>query len=222
MDRYKYKKTYHLPFTQTVTSDDKMIDIKAFSDRIKGREIVITEKMDGENTTLYSDGYVHARSIDSTSHPSRSWVKQYWGSRCRHLPENWRVCGENLFARHSIEYNKLPSYFMAFSIFDENNMRLPWNDFVDWCVALGILTVPVLYRGICDDNWLELAKSKYERIVNNCGGEGIVLTVTDTFHYDEHSLWMAKAVRADHVQTDDHWMNKAVVPNKLMDGAHRI
>lgn len=36
--------------------------------------VVITEKMDGENTTLYRDG-LHARSLDSRHHPSRNWVK---------------------------------------------------------------------------------------------------------------------------------------------------
>ena len=31
--------------------------------------------MDGENSTIYPDGYTHARSIDSAHHPSRSHLK---------------------------------------------------------------------------------------------------------------------------------------------------
>ncbi|MEL7307213.1 MAG: RNA ligase family protein, partial [Pseudomonadota bacterium] len=38
------------------------------------------------------------------------------------------MCGENLYARHSISYNNLPSYFMAFSVWNELNQCLSWQD----------------------------------------------------------------------------------------------
>jgi hypothetical protein len=30
------------------------------------------------------------------------------------LPNNWRLCGENLFAMHSIYYQELKTYFIYF------------------------------------------------------------------------------------------------------------
>lgn len=43
---YKYPRTYHLPFSETITEDDKRLkDTKQF----ENMNVVITEKMKGEN-----------------------------------------------------------------------------------------------------------------------------------------------------------------------------
>lgn len=69
--RTKYPRTAHLPWSPGATSDDiYQGNLSPFA----GKQVVVTEKMDGENTTLYRD-FVHARSIDSRFHPSRTWVK---------------------------------------------------------------------------------------------------------------------------------------------------
>ena len=66
----KYPSTPHLPFSQGLQRDDTRIQsLNSF----EGREIVVTEKLDGENTSMYAD-HIHARSIDSRHHPSRDWV----------------------------------------------------------------------------------------------------------------------------------------------------
>lgn len=71
MEQYfKYPRTLHLPWSLGSTSDDKfMSNVEHFN----GKRIIITEKMDGENTNMYSDK-IHARSIDSNHHDSRNWV----------------------------------------------------------------------------------------------------------------------------------------------------
>jgi hypothetical protein len=69
----KYPRTYHLPWSPGQTRDDRVIES---TDIFKGKEVVVTIKMDGENTTMYHD-YIHARSIDSGSHPSRTWIKNF-------------------------------------------------------------------------------------------------------------------------------------------------
>ena len=111
MERYKYPKTPHLSYsTVTDRTDKKLSDESNFT----GKTVAVALKMDGENTTIYSDGFVHARSINSAAHQSRSWVKAY--AQTLQLPEEFRICGENMWARHTIEYNDLKSYFLAFSI----------------------------------------------------------------------------------------------------------
>ena len=59
-ERIKYPRTYHLPFSEGVQSDDKLL--KNFNS-LKDKEVVATLKMDGENTTLYHDNYMHTRRL---------------------------------------------------------------------------------------------------------------------------------------------------------------
>ena len=95
------------------------------------------------NCTMYSDGSP-ARSIDSRHHPSRDWLKSLQGRVGHLIPAGWRVCGENMYALHSLGYDKLPSYFLVFSIWNEKNECLSWDDTVEWCELLGLTHVPVL------------------------------------------------------------------------------
>ena len=149
-DRVKYPRTPHLPWSPGGTSDDSyLVDTKHF----EGKEVIVTEKMDGENTTLYNDG-MHARSIDSRHHPSRDWVKAFHSVFAREIPVGWRVCGENVYAKHSIEYDALPSYFLLFSVWNEKNESLSWDQTVEWASLLGVETVPELWRGIWDSTAL--------------------------------------------------------------------
>ena len=49
MNKIKYPKTLHLPWSQGVNSDDRVMkDLSGF----EGHPVVITEKMEGENTTM--------------------------------------------------------------------------------------------------------------------------------------------------------------------------
>ena len=69
----KYPRTMHLPWSLGLTNDDKKI---ACLDAFIGQRVIVTEKMDGENTSMYSD-YIHARSLNGGNHLSRDWVKQF-------------------------------------------------------------------------------------------------------------------------------------------------
>jgi hypothetical protein len=69
----KFPRTPHLPFSEGVQEDDRIIESL---DALLNHEVVVTKKMDGENTTMYRD-HIHARSLDRRSHPSRDWVKQF-------------------------------------------------------------------------------------------------------------------------------------------------
>lgn len=217
MNRYKYPKTSHLPWSQTISRDDKRLkDISHFI----GKVIIVTEKMDGECTALYSDGYTHARSLDSNNHPSRNWVKRFWRDRCFSIPSGWRIYGENLYASHSISYNSLLSYFMGFSLWDGNECK-SWDETMEWFEELGITPVPVLYRGIFDEKLLRSLVDTMDLEKQ----EGYVIRVADSFtvdfsdtkHDDEQfAKYIAKFVRKGHVNEDsDHWMNKEIIKNNL-------
>jgi hypothetical protein len=177
-----------------------------------GKDIVITEKMDGENTTGYSDGYVHARSLTSSYHPSRTWVNAFLKEKLYQLPDGWRICGENVFARHSIPYENLESYFFGFSIWDEKNQSLSWDDTSEWLELLDIVSVPVLWRGVLRSRtFLRHFSSKLDLEQQ----EGFVVRLADSFSFEDFSNCVGKWVRGGHVQTDQHWIHAKMIENKL-------
>lgn len=205
--RYKYPRTPHLSFSPGVNSDDLKLDRHSIFDNC---QVVVTEKLDGENTTLYRD-YLHARSLDSRHHPSRAWVKALQASIGHNIPEGWRICGENLYARHAIAYEDLSSYFYLFSIWNEYNYCLGWLETEEWAEMLGLELPAILYRGAWNEKKLKEIAANLD--LEKC--EGFVVRNIEQFHYRDFSHNVAKWVRSNHVQTDEHWMYKEVVPNLL-------
>jgi len=200
---YKYPRTYHLPWSDGKTSDDKTLpNVSHFEDL----DVVVTVKMDGENTTLYRD-YFHARSLDGRDHPSRSWMKNFHSTFKHQIPENYRICGENLFAKHSIKYNNLKSYFYCFSVWVDEKC-LSWEDTVSFCEFFGIITVPILYCGRFDEH---LFKN-----INIGDDEGYVVRNSNSFDYGDFGKNVAKFVRKNHVQTNQHWQYSEIEKNVLM------
>lgn len=188
----KHPKTYHAPWTQSTTKDDKIhIDMSDFV----GRDVIVTLKRDGEQTSIYSDGYYHARSVDSNSHESQSYNRRE--SRCWYynLPSGWRVCGENSYAIHTIEYTDLPAFFEVFGIWDERNTCLSWDDTLIYCGVLGIQTVPVLHQGIYDEQTIRAIP------LDLMCQEGYVIRLAGSFSYTQFRHATAKFVRPNHVQS---------------------
>ncbi len=204
----KYPRTWHLPWSPGIHDDDKALkDCSQF----EGKQVIVTMKMDGENTTMYDD-HIHARSIDSRGGEDRAWVKQFWGSICRDIPEGWRVCGENLWAEHSIHYKDLPSYFLGFSIWNDQNVCLDWDQTLEYFGVLNIKHVPVLYTGIWDEKIIRDLEKKMDFVHN----EGYVVRLADSFSYGQFKNSIAKFVRRGHVQTEKHWRHaQAFTPNEL-------
>jgi len=201
---YKYPRTYHLPWSLGITSDDKILsDISCF----QGKKLVGTIKMDGENTSFYRNN-LHARSLDSKDHPSRHWIKSFHSSIKHLIPNNWRICGENLFAKHSIFYNNLESYFLGFSIWDDRNVCLNWEKTLSIFSDLGIKPVPIITETY-DINEI------IEKFNNFDKQEGYVIRIFEEFKYENFSSSIAKFVRKNHVSTDKHWMFKKIEKNLL-------
>lgn len=218
-DLYKFPRTCHCEWSPGATNDDKVCyDLSEFH----GQYCIVSEKRDGECSTLYPD-YYHARSLDSKNHESRNWLKGLWGQIKHLIPDGWRICGENLYAEHSVAYDDLDTYFEVFAIFDENNTCLSRKDTEDWCELLGLKPVPVLWQGVFD---LDVIRNLHETLDLD-RQEGWVLRIAAAFPYADYGIYdengnkqekgrkVIKWVRENHVQTDEHWMSKRVVPNKL-------
>lgn len=209
--RVRYPRTFHLPWSPGATNDDRVMDDpeQAFG----GSEVVVTEKVDGECTTMYRD-YLHARSLDYAAHPSRDRVRALHAQIAHEIPDGWRVCGENLYAVHSIAYDALPSHFLVFSIWNDKNECLSWSDTIEWARLLDLWTVPVIAVGAWNEEHVRLSDGVTKSVL---GGdrEGYVVRLSGSFHYRAFRRSVAKYVRQGHVQTDDHWKNREIVPNRL-------
>lgn len=201
----KYPRTPHLPWSPGASSDDlRIIDTTHFINKT----VIVTEKMDGENTSLYSDSS-HARSLDSRHHPSRDWLKQWHSTIAHEIPIGWRICGENLYAQHSISYQALRSYFYGFSLWNEDNTCLSWDDTQTWFKRFNIQTPTVLYQG----KWQE--KNIRRLRIDPQSVEGYVVRLADSFTYQQFAHSIAKWVRKNHIQTQQHWMQAKTTPNSL-------
>lgn len=209
-DKVKYPRTHHLPWSEGMHDDDRMLSsTKVF----ENQRVIVTEKMDGENTTLYN-GYIHARSLDSPNHESRNWVKKFWSNISYDIPLGYRICGENMFAKHSIKYENLKTYFYGFSIWNDKNECLSWDETIFWFEIFGITPVPVLYDGIYDEEKLR----QIWCTLNPTYNEGYVLRIADQFPYFEFKKCVGKFVRKNHVQTVKHWMHgQKMEVNSLKD-----
>lgn len=202
----KYGRTFHIPISPGATSDDK---IMCSLDGLMVDDLVVTDKMDGENTTIHANGS-HARSPNSRYHPSRDWLKGFAAGISPFLADDERIIGENLYARHSVAYNALPSYFLGFA-WIVGEIVQPWDLTQARFSELGIQSVPTLYRG-------PYRTDLFDHLVQDLDlttQEGFVARISDSFAETDMPRRMGKYVREGHVQSETHWMKAELIANRL-------
>lgn len=211
----KYPRTYHVPFSPGATSDDKRLSEDDFLKHFAHKRLIFTEKLDGENSAItHFDCYARSHGA-----PTRSpWSINLWGDdgimwRVKDsLGEDETIYGENLYGEHSIHYDRLTDYF---HIFAANNgyVWYSWDDVELMGRILNLPTVPFLGTGYVTT--VEELKDIIEAYMKEPSAygdtkEGIVIRTADEFPvlvdgksvFHEH---VCKYVRANHVQTDEHW-----------------
>lgn len=151
---------------------------------------------------MYTD-HIHARSVSSGGHPSRNWVKNLWAQMNYNIPRGWRVCGENMYARHSVSYDELSSWFYVHSMWDADGRCLSYDETLEWCELLELPHVPELYRGVYDEKQIKACWN--DKMYDTC--EGYVVRSTSSFPMRDVPYRVLKFVRPGHVQTTKHWMH---------------
>ena len=207
----KYPRTPHLSFSSGASDDIFLNNNQQF----QNREILVSCKIDGEATTFYSDGYCHARSLDSAYHPSQSRIKALAATVGSQLPEGWRVCGENAVAEHSISYQGIP-HFLVYSIWNQDNQALSWQETKQWATKLGLETVPELYLGQWDEDVVRCCWPQEDSSPYSSESEGFVVRLADEFAYQDFGQSVAKFVRPAHVADGaQHWRSAPLRENKI-------
>lgn len=205
----KYPRTYHLPFSEGLQNDDRKVD-NDWWNYLKGKTLILTEKMDGENQSVYKSG-VYARSHATvTTNPWSINMTERGGVYDQvkdYLGNNEGIYGENMYGIHSIVYDKLPTYFFMFAARDDKRWY-SWVEVSEMAEILNLYTVPVLEKRVFqspkdleDTIFHYMVKgSKYGDTI-----EGVVVRNADSFLLEDFSKNVVKYVRKNHVQTDEHW-----------------
>jgi len=210
MDSKKYPRTYHLPWSPGASSDDK---IAATIDQVIGCPIIITEKLDGENTCLNQQGVFARSHAAPTQNPWSSYLWNYWNQLHFQL-DDLEVFGESLFATHSISYTGLQQYFYVFGM-RQGAFWLPWEQVILWAELMNLPLAPVLFEGVVnseqeletliDQLLQESSELESLEVDQEVPKEGVVVRPIEGFKTEEFGEKVFKWVRANHVQTDAHW-----------------
>ncbi|KAL0478215.1 hypothetical protein AKO1_008483 [Acrasis kona] len=202
--------TSHLPFSPCIQIDDNVVNLLQCSDLFVGKEVIITEKLDGGNCQLYQ-GRVYARTCkNEATHQSFSGIKSIYAQIKYLIPNNLALFGENMLGIHSIEYNNLKSFFYLFSILEGGTRWLGWDEIVDIAEEIGVPHVPLLFRGTFNSSeeiqfWMDEHITKNSQVGSNTGPEGFVIRTVDGCDVNDFEGSIAKYVRKNHVQTGVDW-----------------
>lgn len=210
----KYPRIPHLPWSPGTAPDDRRLpDTTA----LLVRPLVITEKLDGSNLCMTSREVFARTHAHAPRHPSFDMAKRVWASlRCR-IPAEHSVFGEWLYARHSIQYQSLPGFYVVFGVRDdEAGAWHSWDRTVELAAELGLPAAPVLWTGhVGSDAELRDGVERLSSQPSSFGGdrEGVVVRLAGPV--TDFDVSIAKWVRPGHVRTGEHWPAQPIVRNGL-------
>jgi ATP-dependent RNA circularization protein (DNA/RNA ligase family) len=219
---YKFPHTPHLLWL----GDGKPRDDKLLSrSEVEGfltEDVIVEEKVDGANLGLSvgPDGRLRAQSrgnyLNSThSHaqwkPLWPWLARRENALVEALKDGLMLFGEWCYALHTVPYDALPAWFLAFDVF-EHGTGIFWstnrrNSLLD---DLGIPAVPAVFQGRLSLNQLPMLLGK--STLGAAQMEGIYLRRENSHRL----LARAKVVgMAFKQQIEEHWTRRPLVPNRL-------
>jgi hypothetical protein len=95
---------------------------------------------------------------------------------------------------------------------------LSWEEVEMWAEDIGVPTAPVLFKGqVESEKELKQLVDSFMNQPSMCGGirEGVVVRLAEKFLDKDFSTSVMKCVRANHVQTTEHWKDQEIIKNKL-------
>jgi hypothetical protein len=180
-------------------------------------------------------------------HLLKAWANRYAGELWEVLGDYYVMYGEWLYAKHTVFYTDLPHYFMEFDIFDKVNevflsterrqellKGAPFvapvlvlyegpvhtlNDLTDLIGPSHFIAPDFLdrLRAICEERGLDV-----ERTLKGTDLTGLMEGLYIKVEEDGEVKERYKYVRADFLQmitsSDDHWLDRPIIPNQLRPG----
>lgn len=220
-DFFKFPSTPHLVTLPGVDIRDDKVLTEIERDEFLRHEVTVEEKVDGANLGLSfdADGNIRAQNrgtylqlLDSGQWKKLvEWLAIHIDTLFEHLSDRYILFGVWCYAQHSIYYDRLPDWFLAFDIYDRDAGRFLSSVRRDRLLCeMHISKVPAIVRGQFAYHEIQkfLSKSK----LTDQPAEGIYLRI-------DHGNWLeqrAKIVRPAFIQTlKQHWSRSAIKPNRL-------
>lgn len=209
----KYPSMRHLPWSQEAARANKYLDSVDGCLFTEGTA-VMTEKIDGSNVCLTRENLFARSHSHEPEHASFDRLKARWPQLRYRIPEQLALYGEWVYATHSITYDRLSDYLIVFSVLDtDRETWLSWDDTTEVANDLGVEHVPVLRRGEWNDTDFQPEPTGDSAFGDT--REGYVVRTAAAFDHDDFERAMAKCVRANHVQTDEHWRHGPIETNAI-------
>ena len=202
--------------------DDKVFAPHEVRDLLSG-DVLVEEKLDGANLgiSIGADGQLKIQNRGQyliepfMGQFSRltSWIRQHEWRLREDLEFDLILYGEWCAARHSLDYESLPDWFVVFDVYNRAQQKF-WSSSRRNALAttLDLAVVPVLYQGRIDLKDLTM-------LLNNSGSryrpgplEGLVIRKQSADWCETR----AKLVRAEFTQTiNEHWRSRMIEWNQL-------
>jgi hypothetical protein len=101
----------------------------------------------------------------------------------------------------------------------QKDLWLSYSDTVKRAEELGLSVVPLLYQGqVLSERELKALSQILMNRLSVYGGprEGLVIRHSEAFSDEKFHTSVAKQIRDNHVQTDDHWMHQPIIPQNFL------
>jgi ATP-dependent RNA circularization protein (DNA/RNA ligase family) len=141
---------------QQIRSDKRYADVKMEKDFFKSTELIVEEKLDGSQSALgwkHGKPYAQGRSGHISEFDKRVAFDGFWSwiwQNCDKIEKTkgHLVYGEWMKPQHSIVYDKLPDFFMAFDVYDLKAKRfLDLNKKKEFLTMCGLERTFVIHVG---------------------------------------------------------------------------
>jgi RNA ligase len=154
----KYPRTAHLEGSRLQPGDEDLDAVPL--EALRGRYVVVEEKLDGANTGISVDEDDGRLLLQSRGHylvggpRERHWdlFKRWTASRSAELAgllgRGRILYGEWLYAKHTVFYDLLPHYFLEFDLFEPGRGFLSTAERRELLGGSPVASVPVLWQGI--------------------------------------------------------------------------
>lgn len=175
--------------------------------------------MDGANTAIirHKDTFKLQKRgslVDASEHYQFNFFKAWSQTnydKLMKIPEGTVLYGELMIAKHTVFYDKLPDYFLAFAWVDrKTNEYKHRQDLEELCNNIGLSTTPFVAQG-------HYAKTELFDVIPDPSAygsepaEGVVV-------WNYRNGMRGKVVRAEFIkdmEDSDHWTHKQITKNLL-------
>lgn len=221
---FKFPSTGHLFADNAVLGrQDKIIPVE-ISQLFYAYPVVLEEKVDGANIgfSLSEEGNILVQNrgsyIDHNTHPQfkplNRWIEDHGNHLFDLLVEDRVLFGEWCYATHSLAYDKLPDWFLAFDIYERRSGKfLSRKIRHEYLKNMDICEVPYLGEEQVDQRKLLKILETRKSELHSGLMEGIYLRLESEEGYLMHR---SKVVRPGFVQNiNRHWSRNQFTTNLL-------